>query len=78
MSRDYFRVGQKVRCKKDLWQNPNQIVVVVKRKKNRWGWSEMYRYFVCVPGAPAGQGAWMEQQHLIKLTPLEELALAAE
>lgn len=76
--RDAYRVGHYVKSKKKLWRNSNQILIIVKRKKiKRWSGTN-YEYFVTVPGAPLGQGSWLDHNEISKLTPLEQLAMCAE
>lgn len=73
MAREYLRVETLVRCDLSCWNNPNQVLRVIKRK------GKLYpRYFVGAPDAAYGHGIWAFRRDLTPLTPLELLAMAAE
>ena len=73
-----LKVEQLVRCKLNYWDEPMKLVRIAKRERIGHKSYGFYRYFVTAPDAPVGHGTWCDISKLVVLTPLEELALAAE
>lgn len=72
--RDFYRVEEILICTRPYWTSPRTLVRVAKRKTT-FGKVE---YFVTALDAPVGHGVWVEGEHLVRLSPIEKLALALD